>query len=199
MQLASMEGLTGLTIGKLASDLGMSKAGVFAHFGSKEELQFATLEAASAVFADAVLQPVDTTAPALVRLVQLCDAWLAYVGSNAFAGGCFFAAAAAELDGRPGELRERFLALIQVFLRGLEDLAGEAVRERHLQSKLDVKQLSFELYALVLGTNWSIQLLGDERATARARAVVQRRIDELATQRGRALLAKNEGAQRDPR
>jgi AcrR family transcriptional regulator len=188
VHLASLEGLSGLTIGRLASDLGLSKGGVFAHFGSKEELQLATLEAAAAVFARAVLEPVDPEQPALLQLRQLCAAWLSYLDAGAFEGGCFFAAAAAELDGRPGALRDRFQAMIHAWLRGLEQLAKDAMRERHLQAKLDVEQLSFELYSLVLGANWSRQLFNNQIAIARARAVVQRRLFELATERGRVLL-----------
>jgi AcrR family transcriptional regulator len=199
VHLASLEGLSGLTIGRLASDLGLSKGGVFAHFGSKEELQLATLEAAAAVFARAVLEPVDPEQPALLQLRQLCAAWLSYLDAGAFEGGCFFAAAAAELDGRPGALRDRFQAMIHAWLRGLEQLAKDAMRERHLQAKLDVEQLSFELYALVLGANWSRQLFNNQIAIARARAVVQRRLFELATEHGRVLLQQADAKDKAPR
>lgn len=199
VQLASLEGLSGLTIGRLASELGLSKGGVFAHFGSKEELQLATLEAAAVVFATAVLEPIDLQQPALRQLLQLCDAWLSYLDGGAFEGGCFFAAAAAELDGQPGPLRARLQAMIRAWLRALEKLARQAVRDRHLQSKLDVEQLSFELYALVLGANWSRQLFDDHVAIARARAVVQRRFGELATARGKLLLSRTAAETRKPR
>jgi hypothetical protein len=96
------------------------------------------------------------------------------------------------LRARPGPLRERFQVLIQLWLRGLEQLASDAVRERHLSAKLDVEQLSFELYALILGANWSRQLFGDQVAIARARTALHRRLGELSTERGKALLRKAE-------
>jgi AcrR family transcriptional regulator len=110
VDIASAEGLEGLTIGRLASELSMSKSGLFAHFGSKEELQLATVEAARDIFIREVIRPSFTAAKGLTRLWKLCDVWLAYVRGEVFRGGCFFAAAAAEFDGRPGPVRDRLSA-----------------------------------------------------------------------------------------
>src|ERR687891_926671 len=107
MDLASLEGLEGLTIGRLALELSMSKSGLFAHFGSKEELQVATVEAARAIFIREVIKPAFESTEGLQRLWKLCDIWLSYVQSGVFRGGCFFAAAAAEFDSRPGPVRDR--------------------------------------------------------------------------------------------
>src|SRR4030095_11610868 len=93
VHIASAEGLEGLTIGRLALELSMSKSGLFAHFGSKEDLQVATVEAARAIFIREVIKPAFETAQGLLRLWTLCDTWLGYVQSGVFRGGCFFAAA----------------------------------------------------------------------------------------------------------
>ncbi|HYG79697.1 MAG TPA: TetR/AcrR family transcriptional regulator, partial [Pyrinomonadaceae bacterium] len=105
VHIASEEGLEGLTIGRLASELSMSKSGLFAHFGSKEELQLATVEAARAVFVREVVGPAFAAEKGLARLWKLCEVWLGYVEGEVFRGGCFFTAAAAEFDGRPGAVR----------------------------------------------------------------------------------------------
>ena len=105
VNIASAEGLEGLTIGRLALELSMSKSGLFAHFGSKEDLQVATVEAARAIFINEVIKPAFEAAQGLNRLWKLCDIWLSYVQAGVFRGGCFFAAAAAEFDGRPGPVR----------------------------------------------------------------------------------------------
>ena len=107
VHIASAQGLEGLTIGRLASELSMSKSGLFAHFGSKEELQVATVEAARAIFIREVIKPAFDATEGLVRLYKLCDIWLSYVQSGVFRGGCFFAAAAAEFDSRPGQRHHR--------------------------------------------------------------------------------------------
>src|ERR687891_743618 len=101
MDLASLEGLEGLTIGRLATQLSMSKSGLFAHFGSKEDLQLATIETARTRFIDQVIRPAFEAEHGLPRLWNLCDSWIGHVEDEVFSGGCFFAAAASEFDGRP--------------------------------------------------------------------------------------------------
>src|ERR1043166_4628074 len=110
VHIASAEGLEGLTIGRLATELSMSKSGLFAHFGSKEELQLATVEAARDIFVREVIRPAFEAPKGVARLWGLCDVWLEYVRREVFRGGCFFAAAAAEFDGRPGAVRDRIAA-----------------------------------------------------------------------------------------
>ena len=105
VDVASAEGLEGLTIGRLAAELEMSKSGLFAHFGSKEELQLATIGAAREIFVDEVVRPAFENDPGLSRLWALLDSWLRYAEAGIFKGGCFFAAASAEFDGRPGPVR----------------------------------------------------------------------------------------------
>ena len=122
VDVASAEGLEGLTIGRLAAELSMSKSGLFAHFGSKEELQLATVEAARDIFIREVIRPSFEAGKGLARLWKLCDVWLAYVRSEVFRGGCFFAAAAAEFDGRPGLVRDRVAGIMKEWLATLRPM-----------------------------------------------------------------------------
>src|SRR3954463_15604345 len=105
--VASKEGLEGLTIGRLAGDLDMSKAGLIGHFGSKENLQLATLESAIEIFRREVWEPAEKHRPGIRRLRALCDAWVSYIERRVFPGGCFFAATAPEFDDRGGPVRHR--------------------------------------------------------------------------------------------
>lgn len=188
VELASLEGLEGLSLGRLAEVLEMSKAGVFAHFGSKEELQIATLDAAGALFAERVTSAVTEAAPGLPQLTAVCEAWLDYIEGDCLSGGCFFAAAASELDGRPGAVREHFVELIKAWLAVLRQIIRDAIRAQHLQGTVEPEQLVLEIYALVLGANWSRQLLGDKRAVHRIRTAIQSRLSAAATGRGKRLL-----------
>ena len=111
MNVASVEGLEGLSIGRLATELDMSKSGLFAHFGSKEELQVATVRAAAAIFVHRVIRDAEERfEPGLARLRAVLDSWLGYMERGTFAGGCFFAAATVEMDGRPGPVRDAVAA-----------------------------------------------------------------------------------------
>src|SRR5215217_837118 len=107
--LATTEGLEGLSIGRLAEHLGMSKSGLYAHFGSKEELQLATVETARAMFTNEVVEPAEGDPTARGRIDALCERFLSHVERRVFPGGCFFASAAAELDTQPGPVRERIV------------------------------------------------------------------------------------------
>ena len=188
VDLASEEGLEGLTIGRLAAELSMSKSGLFAHFGSKEELQLATVEAARDVFVREVVRPAFEAPKGLARLWRLCDLWLEYVRSEVFRGGCFFAAAAAEFDGRPGPVRDRVAAIMKEWLAVLGRSVTEAQGEGQLDDDADPAQLAFELNALEMGANWAYQLHGDRQAFARARTAVLERLRRLATPGGLPLL-----------
>lgn len=189
VHLASAEGLEGLTIGRLAAELSMSKSGLFAHFGSKEELQLATVEAARAVFIREVIRPAFEADAGLPRLWKLCDTWLAYVRGGVFRGGCFFAAAAAEFDSRPGPVRDRIAAIMREWLKALGRTVVEAQEAGHLDRKVEATQLAFEFNALELGANWAFQLHGDKQAFARARAAILERLRLSAKPRGLSLLS----------
>ncbi|HLZ73273.1 MAG TPA: TetR/AcrR family transcriptional regulator [Dehalococcoidia bacterium] len=189
MNIASVEGLEGLSLGRLAGELQISKSGLFAHFGSKEELQLATLDAAAAAFDRAAVQPALEAEPGLPRLLRLCDGWLGFTDGSVFRGGCFFAAAAADFDGRPGPVRDRVASIMRGWLGSLEEAIREAIAAGHLQPKADPAQLAFELNALQLGANWARQLLDDGRAFARARAALHEHLRAGATAAGRRLIA----------
>jgi len=189
VNIASAEGLEGLTIGRLALELSMSKSGLFAHFGSKEDLQVATVEAARAIFIREVIVPAFETAQGLLRLWQLCDFWLGYVQRGVFRGGCFFAAAAAEFDGRPGPVRDRIAEIMKEWLTTLRNTIVEAQNAGQLSKEVDATQLAFEFNSLELGANWAFQLHGDLKAFTRAREAIRERLSRCATTAGASLLS----------
>jgi AcrR family transcriptional regulator len=170
---ASVEGLEGLTIGRLADELGMSKAGVVGHFGSKEGLQLAVVDAARESFTRDVWEPVADEPPGLRRLLAACEAWIADVIGR-YPGGCFFTAAAAEFDGRPGPVRDEVAAMWARWQRTLEQDVAAAIEAGEIPPGEDPQQLAFELRAIVLGLNQSLQLAGDGSAPERARRAVRR-------------------------
>jgi AcrR family transcriptional regulator len=188
VHISSAEGLEGLTIGRLASELAMSKSGLFAHFGSKEDLQVATVEAARSIFIREVIKPAFAAEVAILRLWKLCDDWLSYVQSGVFRGGCFFAAAASEFDSRPGPVRDRIAAIMQEWLATLRDTVKAAQDAGQLERKLDPIQLAFEFNSLELGANWAFQLYRDKQAFVRARRAILERLRRHATRSGAALL-----------
>ena len=167
VEVASEEGLEGLTIGRLSSELGLSKSGLFGHFGSKEELQLAAVDAASAIFVREVVAPALAEPEGAPRLRAYSESWVGYLERKVFAGGCFFAAASSEFDGRPGPVRDK-----------LRDGQGQWLGELANQAKLagveDPDQLVFEISSLVQGANASYQLFDDEDAFARARTAIER-------------------------
>ena len=176
MDLASVNGLEGLTIGSLAEATGLSKSGLFAHFGSKEELQLATVQAARALFQERVLQPAFQSPRGLKRLCAVLASWMDYAERELFRGGCFFAATSVEFDGRPGPVRD-LLAVCMTDWRGtLARLVREAKESGELSKGADPEQLAFEFNALALGTNGDYQLHRDHHAFAMARRAIKERL-----------------------
>jgi len=174
--VASTDGLEGLTIGRLAGDLSMSKAGVIGHFGTKERLQLAALEEAIAIFTREVWTPVAELPAGLERLLAICDAWIAHLQSGVFPGGCFLTAASMEFDGRAGPVRERVIAGFEQWRAAVERDVRAAVKAGQLPAATDPAQVWFELNALAIGLNQALQLLGDDDAPARARRAMRRAI-----------------------
>jgi AcrR family transcriptional regulator len=172
---ASQVGLEGLSIGSLAGRLGMSKSGLFAHFGSKEDLQLQTLKHAQQLFADRVFAPALKQPPGLPRLQAVFSNWIAWIeSSDEFPGGCVIVAAATEFDDRPGAVRDA-LASGQRELRGaIVKAVRLAVDEGHLDPKTDAWQFGFEILGIVLATHHDHRLLGDTRAAARAKQAFER-------------------------
>ena len=178
-RLATVEGLDGLTIGRLASETGMSKSGLFAHFGSKQELQLATIGAAEEIFAEDVLRPA-LEAEGLERVRALSERFLSHVGRNVFPGGCFFASAAAELDTRPGPVRERVVAVQRQWMDLFEGAIRTAQERRELDPSVDPAQLTFELNALLGEANGLYLLSGDPGAFDMARRGIADRLERAA-------------------
>jgi AcrR family transcriptional regulator len=194
VNLASVEGLEGLTIGRLAQELEISKSGLFAHFGSKEELQISTVRAAAAIFAHRVVRPAEEGfEPGLARLRGMLDRWLDYMEAGTFAGGCFFAAATIEMDGRPGPVRDQVAAQMTSWTRLLADYAAEAIDRGELGADADPEQLAFELDALGVAVNSAWQLHQDAQVFRRGHRAIHRRLEADATDAGRAVLAAATG------
>lgn len=178
MRLASVDGLEGLTLGQLAADLGISKGGLQALFGTKEDLQLAIVAAATELFEHRVLRTAEQVEDGLPRLRALMDAWIDYLDD--FPGGCFFTAAASEFDGREGPVRE---AIVDVATAGHETLRKQirlACRLGELVPDVDVDQLVFELHAATLEANFARQLLREANAFDRARQAIHERLDSLS-------------------
>jgi AcrR family transcriptional regulator len=190
VNVASVEGLEGLTIGRLATELGMSKSGLFAHFGSKEELQISTVRAAAAIFVHRVIRPAEERfEPGIARLRAALDAWLDYMERGTFAGGCFFAAATIEMDGRPGPVRDAVAAQMTSWAGLLTGYSRAAIERGELNADADPEQLAFELDALGTAVNSGWQLHEDTAVFDRGRRAIARRLEVEATEAGRAALA----------
>jgi AcrR family transcriptional regulator len=179
VQMASRDGLEGLTIGALAADLGVHKSSVHALFGSKEELQLATLAAARAILIDQVLVPALSSDVGLSRLRALGDAWCDYLAADVFSGGCFLCAASAEMDGRPGPLRDAVASVMREWIAVLAANIEAAVTAGELHAGLDPAAVAFRLNALGMAANWQRQLLNDPSGIEQARSGWRAELDRL--------------------
>lgn len=171
MSIASVDGLEGLSLGKIAADLGLSKSGVFALFGSKEDLQLATVRAAVDVFVEQVVRPVRADPAGLAKVWRLCEHWLDYSGHRIFPGGCFFYSVSAEFDARPGPVRDEIAKVRSDWTRYMERVLDEArltggIREGFAPA--DVAQVAFEIIALMELANAHSVLHDDPQAYERA-------------------------------
>lgn len=174
--LATIDGLRGLSIGELAAHVGMSKSGLYAHFGSKEELQLATVATARAIFDAEVVEPTQAIAEPLERLQALCEAFLSHLERRVFPGGCFFAAAAAELDTHPGPVKDEIAAVQQRWIDRLRQLIRAAQRAGSLDGAEDPAQLAFELEAYLLMGNTAFVLDDDPAPLRQARTAIANRL-----------------------
>ncbi|MFI7672524.1 TetR/AcrR family transcriptional regulator [Actinophytocola sp. NPDC049390] len=174
VRLASADGLEGLTIGRLATELRMSKSGVLGHFGSKEELQLAVVDAAAEIFAREVPDRVRDVRPGLQKLTAMCAAWVSYLERRVFPGGCFFMAAATEFDDRPGRVHDTIVGLTSVWDRDLYRQIRTATADGDLPADTDADQMVFEVSGVMLGLNTALQLRRDASAPARARRALGR-------------------------
>jgi AcrR family transcriptional regulator len=179
-RLATVEGIEGVSISRLADAAGLSKSGLFAHFGSKEELQLATVEAASEVFAQRVTGPAADATNGLERLRILVEGFLRYVEDSTYPGGCFFASVATELAPRQGAVRDAAVAVVNDFSARLGEAVADAQREGLIDPAEDPGALVFDLNAYLLLANLQFVLTQDPAAVARARVAVDRRLAAAA-------------------
>jgi AcrR family transcriptional regulator len=175
-RLATVDGLEGLSIGQLARATGMSKSGLYAHFGSKLDLQLATVESARETFVEEVLIPALSSARGIDRLLAACEAFLSHVERRVFPGGCFFAAAAVDVGTRPGPVHDAIVAQRIEWLALLERLARESTELGQLDAGADPAQLAFELQALLVAANTAYILQGDPAAFDRALVAIHARL-----------------------
>jgi AcrR family transcriptional regulator len=187
-KIASRLGLEGLTIGSLADETGMSKSGLFAHFGSREGLQLAVLDHAAQLYGERVFAPALKIDRGLPRLRALFESWLDWSQSSGLPGGCIMISAANEYDDRPGPIRD---AVIEYQHRGnaiTQKAVRLAIEEGHLQRGTDPEQIAFELLGIVLASHNHRRLLGDREARKRALVAFDQLVARHATGRERKLL-----------
>ena len=175
-KLATVEGLSGLSIARLADAVGMSKSGLFAHFGSKEELQLATIETARDIFAAEVMEPALAEPTGIGRLRALSERFLDHVRRKVFPGGCFFASVAMEMDTRPGPVRDKAFELVEEWSSQLVAAAEGAREEGTIDRTEDAGQLAFEINAFLLLANAAFVISGDKAQLDRARRAIERRL-----------------------
>jgi AcrR family transcriptional regulator len=171
---ASVEGLEGLTIGRLADQVKMRKSSLFSLFGSKQDLQLATLEAAVESFRNEVWGPVADEEPGLPRLLALCDSWLDYHRREVMPGGCFLTTATVEFDARPGPLRDEVAKTMELWLEVLRREAARALDAGDLPAGTDPADIAFELNALAAAASYGFQLWRDPKVFDRARRSMRR-------------------------
>jgi AcrR family transcriptional regulator len=174
VDMASTDGLEGLTIGRLAETVGMSKSGLIRHFGSKERLQLAALESATERFIHEVWMPVADEEPGMARLEAMCESWLSYIERGVFPGGCFLSAASLEFDDRPGPVRDRVADTMERWLDLLASEARRAQADGDLSTSAAPRQIAFELNAAFMGANWAHRLLRSPEVFASARTAIDR-------------------------
>src|SRR4029077_9940670 len=174
--LATVDGLEGLSIGNLAIATGISKSGLYAHFGSKQELQLATVDEAERILTEEVIQPALAARPGLAQLAAACEAFFSYVERRVFPGGCFFAATSLEMGSRPGPVRDRLAAIQLDFTELLRSFAATALEQDELPAGEDPDWLAFELHAVLLGADTKFVLNDDPAFLEIARRVVSQRL-----------------------
>ena len=177
--LATEEGLDPLSIGRLAEATGMSKSGLFAHFGSKEELQLATVEHAAKLFVAEVIDPARSAPKGLARVWALCDHMIGYSERQVFPGGCFFAATSFEYNNRPGPVRDRIESMIRSWLSYLEHAVEQAQEAGELDPKVSAREIAFQLDAFAQASNAQYQLFRDPQVFDDARRAIQERLETL--------------------
>jgi AcrR family transcriptional regulator len=181
VNIASIDGLEGLSIGRLATDLNVSKSGVFTHFGSKEELQLATVRAAAEIFVAEVVRPAEQVPPGLGRVWRMCETRLGYMSRPIFAGGCFFYSATAEFDARPGRVRDEIATNLRRWRRKNVDDIKDAMAAGEISEDTDAGGLAFELDAYARAGGGDALIHDDPEAIRTARTAMLARLRTVAT------------------
>ena len=177
--LATEEGLEPLSIGRLADATAMSKSGLFAHFGSKEELQLATVDFAATLFVGEVIDPARSAPKGMARIWALCDHMIGYSERQVFPGGCFFAATSFEFNNRPGPVRDRIEEMIRSWLSYLEHAVEQAQEAGELDPNASAREVAFQLDAFAQAANAQYQLFRDPQVFDDARRAIQERLESL--------------------
>ena len=177
--LATQEGLEPLSIARLAEATGMSKSGLFAHFGSKEELQLATVDHAAAMFVAEVIAPARAAPRGLARVWALCDRMIDYSERQVFPGGWFFACTSFEFNNRPGPVRDRIEHMLASWLSYLEHAVEQAQQAGELDPHLSAREVAFQLDAFAQSSNAQFQLFRDPRVFEEARRATRDRLESL--------------------
>ena len=184
VSLATIDGLEGLSIGHLSAALGMSKSGVYAHFGSKQELQLATVAEAERIFRAEVLDPALAAPPGVPQLLAVGDAFVDHLARGTFPGGCFFAGAALEIGARPGPVHEQVAAFQRTFVTHVREFVARAQELGQLADDEDPDELTFELNGMILAANTNYVLHHDPGVLDLARRAFRRRLRVPATSDG---------------
>ena len=174
-RLATVEGIDGLSIGRLAQATGMSKSGLFAHFDSKEDLQLAAIATARSIFLADVVAPAEEEAPGLARLERLCEGMLSHIDRRVFPGGCFFAVVGSEQAGKPGPVLDRVVEVGNEWIARLAEAVQEAQEQGELDDSIQPEQLAFELNAYLQMADLVFQL-GDAGGISRGRDAIRTRL-----------------------
>ena len=181
VSLATIDGLEGLSIGNLAGALDMSKSGIYAHFGSKQDLQLATVDEAERIFQAEVIEPALAAPAGLAQLVAVCDAFFDYLMRRTFPGGCFFAGAVLEMGTRPGPVKEHIAAFQDGFTALIRRFIVSALENHELPADEHPDELTLELNGIILAANSNFVLHDDPAALDMARNVVRRRLGITTT------------------
>jgi AcrR family transcriptional regulator len=177
--LATQEGLGSLSIGRLAEASDMSKSGLFAHFGSKEELQLATVEHASDMFVAAVIAPARAAPRGVARVWALCNGMIEYNERQVFPGGCFFACTSFEFNNKPGAVRDKIAEMLRSWMSYLEHAVEQAQEAGELDPHLSARDTAFQLDSFAQAANAQFQLFRDPRVFDEARRAIRERLDGL--------------------
>ncbi len=181
LALAARDGLEGLTIGLIAERTGMSKSGVFAHFGSREDLQIATLREYHRRFETRVFLPALQQPRGLPRLQALFERWVEHVRQIDIPQGCIYVSGAAEYDDRAGAVRDELVRSINAWQQALQRAVQLAIEEKHLRADTEPEQMAFEIYGIMLALHHDARLLHTPRSAAHARRAFIRLIDDYRT------------------